>query len=73
MAENKQFSEDYYIIDNDELTAYIYNTVYIIWGCVAGGLLIVLSVIVYLCIRSKRNRDRRRQLTGENLVLYRIE
>lgn len=71
MAKEQQIGaiddKDYLIVDYD-FVEYVSNTVYIIWGCVAGGLLIALLVLVYICIRRKRNRDRRRQLTGENLT-----
>lgn len=68
MVETQQFKSIY---DNDEIDDYnefVKTAVHIIWGCMAGGLLIAFSVLVYVCIRKKRNRNRhRRQLTGENL------
>lgn len=68
MAENQQLDDDFY-----EYVDYVNQTVYIIWGCVGGGLLIVFAVLIYICIRQKQNRDRRRKMAGENLVLMRIE
>lgn len=72
MAEKHHMKSKYNKEEVEDYIEYLNTSIYIVWGCTVGLLLIVLLVLLAChCIRRNRNRNRRMQFTGA--ILMRIE
>lgn len=63
----KQMSDGYYD-QYYNYNSYNYTADYIIWGSIAGAVIIGVAMAFYFMIKRKQNRARRAQLSGKKIT-----